>query len=60
MRLTNDNDDANAWMGNEDMEDDEESLVTDLSIAEGAEARYRKHGTKGTRPYSEFRAERLA
>ena len=60
MKPTNDNDNANASMQSEYVNDDEEDLMTDMAIAEEAEARYREHGIKGTRPYSEYRAERLA
>ena len=55
MTPMNNNDDANAAV-----ECTEEDLVTDMAIAEEAEARYREHGITGTRPYSEYRADRLA
>ena len=60
MKLTNDNDDASASMQSDNVDDDEEDLMTDLSIAEEAEARYREHGINGTRAYSEYRADHLA
>lgn len=60
MKPTNDNDDANASMHSKDADDNEENLMTDMAIAEEAEARYREHGINGTRPYSEYRVERLA
>ena len=54
MKPKNDNDAANV-----DLECDEEDLATDMAIAEEAEAWYREHGLAGTRPYSEYVAERL-
>lgn len=54
MRPMKDNDDANTAL-----ECDEEELMTDMAIAEEAEARYREHGITGTRPYNEYRADRL-
>ena len=54
MKPTNDNDQPN-----DAVECDDEDLETDMAIAEEAEAHYREHGITGTRPYSEYIAERL-